>query len=224
MKKHRETEKQRVDLTFLKRLSAAIAAEFGDHCEVAVHDLLSGDREHTIAAIENGHVTHRKVGDGPSRVVLEALKAEDPKALEDRSGYLMRTHDGRILKCATVYLRDENGVPEGVFSINYDITELLMAERAVGSLLPHKEEEKKAENRIPLSVNELLDDLIEQSVQLVGKPVAMMNKEDKIRAIAFLNKAGAFLITRSGDKVSKYFGISKYTLYSYIDAKDTIQN
>jgi predicted transcriptional regulator YheO len=52
----------------------------------------------------------------------------------------------------------------------------------------------------------------------------MMNKEDKIRAIAFLNKAGAFLITRSGDRVSKYFGISKYTLYSYIDATNTIQD
>ena len=27
------------------------------------------------------------------------------------------------------------------------------------------------------------------------------------------------VVTKSGDKVSKYFGISKYTLYSYIDAK-----
>ena len=34
----------------------------------------------------------------------------------------------------------------------------------------------------------------------------------------FLNEAGAFLVTKSGDKVAKYFGISKYTLYSYIDA------
>ena len=41
---------------------------------------------------------------------------------------------------------------------------------------------------------------------------------DKIKAIQFLNKAGAFLVTKSGDKVAKYFGISKYTLYSYIDA------
>jgi predicted transcriptional regulator YheO len=212
-----------MDLNFLERLSKAIAAEFGDHCEVAVHDLQS-DREHTVALIENGHVTHRKVGDGPSRIVLEALKAEDPRALEDQTGYLMRTHDGRILKCSTVYIRDDNGVPEGVFSINYDVTELLMAERAVSSLLHHREEEKKTPERIPLSVNELLDDLIEQSVQLVGKPVAMMNKEDKIKAIAFLNKAGAFLITRSGDRVSKYFGISKYTLYSYIDATNTIQD
>ena len=64
---------------------------------------------------------------------------------------------------------------------------------------------------------ELLDDLLEKSVQLVGKPVAMMNKDDKVRAIAFLNEAGALLITKSGDKIAKYFGISKYTLYSYLD-------
>ena len=213
-----------MDLEFLERLGKAIAAQFGENCEVAVHDLKSGDMEHTIALIENGHVTHREKGDGPSRVVLEALKETNPESLKDEAGYLMRTHDGRILKCATVYIRDENGVPEGVFSINYDITELLMVERAVGSLLHHGEEDKKAPERIPQSVNELLDDLIEQSVELVGKPVALMNKEDKIKAIAYLNRAGAFLITRSGDKVSKYFGISKYTLYSYIDATNSIQN
>ena len=69
-----------------------------------------------------------------------------------------------------------------------------------------------------LNVNDLLDDLIEQSVELVGKPVALMNKDDKIRAIQFLNQSGAFLVTKSGDKVAKFFGISKYTLYSYIDA------
>ena len=65
--------------------------------------------------------------------------------------------------------------------------------------------------------NDLLDELIAQSVALVGKPVALMNKEDKMRAIGFLSQNGAFLVTKSGDKIAKYFGISKYTLYSYID-------
>ena len=63
--------------------------------------------------------------------------------------------------------------------------------------------------KIPLNVNDLLDDLIEQSVKVIGKPLALMNKEDKIKAIQFLNEAGAFLITKSGDKISEYFGISK---------------
>ena len=210
-----------MDLDLYRRLAKAIVTQFGDNCEVVVHDL-KGDPDHTIVAIENGHVSHRHEGDGPSRVVLEALKESDPEKLKDNTGYLMKTHDGRILKSSTVFIRDAEGKPEGIFSINYDITELLMAERAVESILQHKADRKMPE-RIPQSVNELLDDLIEQSVQLVGKPVAMMSKEDKIAAIAFLNKSGAFLITRSGDKISKFFGISKYTLYSYIDASNTTE-
>ena len=84
------------------------------------------------------------------------------------------------------------------------------------------------ENREPepiaRNVSDLLDELIGQSVKMVGKPVALMNKEDKVRAIRFLNETGAFLITKSGDKVCKFFGISKYTLYSYMDeAKEETQ-
>ncbi|HOO27554.1 MAG TPA: helix-turn-helix domain-containing protein, partial [Lachnospiraceae bacterium] len=70
------------------------------------------------------------------------------------------------------------------------------------------------------NVNDLLDDLIKESVSMIGKPVALMSKDEKVNAIRFLNDAGAFLITKSGDKVSKYFGISKYTLYSYIDVNN----
>ena len=52
---------------------------------------------------------------------------------------------------------------------------------------------------------------------LVGKPVVLMDREDKRRAIRFLSDSGALLITRSGDKIAAYFGISKYTLYNYLE-------
>ena len=208
-----------MDLDFYKRLAKALAMEFGDNCEVLVHDLTGGDPEHTIVAIENGHVSHRQTGDGPSQVALEAMQEKHPENLKDRSGYLLRTHDGRIVKSSTVYIRNEQGGVDGIFCVNYDITSLLMAQKAVGSLLTHQEEHRSAS--IPQNVNELLDDLIEQSVERVGKPVALMTKDDKIAAIQFLN-AGAFLVTKSGDKISKFFGISKYTLYSYIDASKNL--
>ncbi len=201
-------------LDFYRRLAAALARQFGENCEVVVHDLTRADS--TIVAIENGHVTNRKIGDGPSHVVLEALK-KPPEELHDQLGYLAQTHDGRIVKSSTVYIRDNDGAVTGILSINYDITGLVMAETAIKSLLNHTEEPKP--ERIPQNVNDLLDDLIDQSVALVGKPIALMSKEDKIQAIQFLSNAGAFLITKSGDKVAKHFGISKYTLYSYIDAK-----
>ena len=207
-------------MDFLKRLSSAIAAQFGSNCEVVVHDLDVEDPEHTIAAIENGHVSKRRIGDGPSPIVLESMKAEGD--VTDHYNYLTRTHDGRILKSSTVFVRDEDGRPTGIFSINFDVTGLIMAETNLNSLLNLTPDEKEKEpERIPLNVTELLDDLIERSVALIGKPVALMNKDDKIRAIQFLSKAGAFLITKSGDKVSRHFGISKYTLYSYLDAKSS---
>ena len=207
-----------MDLEFLQRLAVAITTQFGESSEVVVHDISGDDTEHTIAVIENGHVSHRQTGGGASRVVLEAIQRRDDPTLTDELGYLTKTRDGRVLKSSTVYLRNDGGRIEGVLSINYDITELLMAERAIASILHHNDEPNIPE-RIPQNVNDLLDDLIEQSVAIVGKPVAMMNKDDKIKAIQFLYQAGAFLVTKSGDKVSKYFGISKYTLYSYIDAK-----
>ena len=106
--------------------------------------------------------------------------------------------------------------PSLCIGINYDITKLTLINSALDDLITPKNKEEKPK-QITHSVNDLLDRLIEESVKLVGKPVALMNKEDKVTAIQFLNDSGAFLITKSGDKVANYFGISKYTLYSYID-------
>ena len=202
-------------LQFLFQLAKGIAQQFGPNCEVVVHDLISNDAESSIVAIENGHVTGRKVGDGPSHVVLEALNSDRTK-LKDHVAYLTRTKDGKILKSITFYIRDDSGEAVGIFGINYDITLMLAMENNLKQFTGTEQETREPEP-IARNVSDLLDELIEQSVRVVGKPVALMNKEDKVKAIQFLNNTGAFLITKSGDKVCKFFGISKYTLYSYID-------
>lgn len=204
-------------LTVLKQIAADLASQFGPDCEVVIHDLKTSEPEHSIVYIVNGHVTNRDIGDGPSNAVFDAIRNQEKGATpEDHTGYLMKTADGKILKCSTSYIHDDDGTLHYVFGINYDITKLTIIESALHSLVtPENKEEKPKE--ITHNVNDLLDHLIEESVALVGKPVPLMNKEDKVTAIQFLNDAGAFLITKSGDKVANYFGISKYTLYSYID-------
>ena len=205
-------------LEFLLRLAKGLARQFGPNCEVVVHDLASNDPERSIVAIENGHVTGRKIGDGPSHVVLEQLgKPRDDTP--DELCYLTRTPDGKILKSSSMYIRDSEGKVVAIFCVNFDISALTMVEHAVHDLIDTRETERKEPERITLNVSDLLDDLIRQSDELVGKPVALMTKEDKIKAIHFLNSNGALLITKSGDKIAKHFGISKYTLYSYLDSK-----
>ena len=217
----REVEKVDPKLDFLKQLAHGLAVQFGSSCEVVIHDLTQKDLNQSIVHIENGHVSKRSKGDGPSGVVLEALRS-DPSSLKDRLSYLTKTGDGRILKSSTLYIRDENGRVNYLFSLNYDITTLLAAETALHSLIQAGENNRQGDSsgtpqKITHNVNELLDQLIEQAIARVGKPVALMNKDDKVSVVQFLNNAGAFLITKSGDKVASLLGISKFTLYSYMD-------
>ena len=206
-------------LDFLKQLAHGLAIQFGSSCEIAIHDLKTKDLEKSIVYIENGHVSNRQTGDGPSGIVLETLQS-DPSTIHYKLSYLTKTEDGRILKSSTFYIRDDDGSISYIFSLNYDITAFTAASTAIQSLIATKDNlpdlTGDSPRQITHNVNELLDLLIEQAVAKVGKPVAMMNKDDKVAVVQYLDHAGAFLITKSGDKVSSYLGISKFTLYSYM--------
>ncbi len=212
---------KRDDLTLesLVMIAHGIARHFGNDCEVCIHDLQANDLEHTICYIINGHVSGRKIGDGASKIVLETLEAlKKGDNVSDHLGYRTHTSDGRILKSSTIFLKDESGKYRFILGINHDMTDFINAQSALSNIVENIEAAgEDIYGQIPLSVNDLLDNLIEQSVKLVGKTPALMTKDEKVKAIKFLQDAGAFLITRSGDKISQFFGISKFTLYSYID-------
>lgn len=216
-----ETQQQ-----FLKRLAKGISSMYGSNCEVVIHDLTSG-YENTIIAIENGHISGRHVGDDASEIVLQTLK-QGKSETEDHYNYLTRTKDGKMLKSSSVFIRDEKEEVIGLFCINYDVSDLMMANVAINAVIgaepevngSGKSSGKGSIDTITTNISELLDQLIEDSTTYVGKPVSHMTKEDKIKAIQFLDEQGAFLITKSGDKVAKHYGISKYTLYNYMGSKE----
>ena len=79
--------------TFLRQLARGISQQFGNCCEVVVHDLTDNNRRQLDRAIENGHVTNRKLGDGPSHVVLEG-PARRPQQPEGSPHILTKTRDG----------------------------------------------------------------------------------------------------------------------------------
>lgn len=204
-------------LDLLIQLAHGIASHFGNNCEIVIHDIKRNDINSSIVYIENGHISNRSIGDAPSAVVIKTMQ-KHPKDIKDDLAYLTKTGDGRILKSSTIFIRDDEDNIVYILSLNYDITSLISLDSSIRSLIETSNGNDTQAPLITHNVNDLLDTLIEQSVAIVGKPVSVMTKNDKIRAIKHLNDAGAFLITRSGDKVSNYFNISKFTLYSYIEA------
>lgn len=195
----------------LKVIAHGLAIQFGLSCEVLIHDL-QGDLDTSLVYIENGTITNRHVGDGPSHVVLDVLNYDDGS--EGRFGYLTKTKDGRILKSSTMYIRDDNGNIEYLLGINQDITEFVMMHRSLESLIGIGQAETGTVEKITTSVSELLDDLLLEAERLVGKPGPLMNKVERLKAISYLNEKGAFLISKSSEKIAEYFNISKFTLYS----------
>lgn len=197
------------ELGLFQGIMKAIVNTFGEGCEVVLHDWTKG-YESTIVAIE-GNLTNRKVGDCGSNLGLEVMRGTVSN--ENRYNYITKTKDNRMLRSSTTYIKDDDGNTIGAFCINYDITFFKQCRDVMNALtLSDRDTEEYFAN----DVNELLDYLIADSLDRIGKPVASLSKEEKCEAIEYLDSKGAFLITRSGPKVCEYFDISKYTLYAYL--------
>ncbi len=213
------------ELKMFKSLVQGISELFGDKCEVVLHDLKGKSYENSIIDIKNGHITGRKVGDCGTNLGLEVIRGNIVDG--DRYNYVTKTPDGKTLRSTTTYIRDSKDEVIGSICINFDISDVMLAQDTIASLItgyvPSKEEKKgqaieESDEIFCSDVNTLLDGLIKQSIDYVGKPVANMEKEDKIKGLKYLDKKGAFLVKKSGDRIAKFYDISKYTIYTYLEA------
>ncbi|MFB5660238.1 transcriptional regulator [Alteribacillus sp. HJP-4] len=193
-----------------------IAAQFGDKCEVVLHDLTEG-YESTIVAIENAHITGRKVGDPGSNLGLEVLRGKTNAG--DRYNYITQTKDGKVLRSSSMYLKNDEQEVIGCICINFDISDFIVAENVMKGLTMNgmNQEVPEVKEAFVSDVNELLDFLLNECQNEIGKPVSHMSKHERMQAIKFLDQKGAFLVKKAGDRVCKFFDISKFTLYNYLD-------
>ena len=133
-----------------------IANQFGDNCEVVLHDHSQG-LESSIIAIINGHVTGRKVGDPSSNLGLEVLRGTDVNG--DRHNYVTRTREGKTLRSTSIYIRNSNKQVIGALCINLDISDILQAEKTLSKLAGHSDSSAAKKE----DVNEVFVFLIKKS-------------------------------------------------------------
>lgn len=191
-------------------LTKALAKALGPNCEVVLHDLY--DIEHSIVAIENGHITGRKVGDSSTNLGLEALRkgAEDSDILN----YMSMTKDGKTLRSSSVYIRNDEGLAIGSICINYNITDFMMVSNIINDFIAT---DNKVEETFSTDINDVIEQLLEEASNFVGKPVPFMNKNDKLNILKFLDDKGVFLVKRSIDRVATFLDVSKFTIYNYLE-------
>lgn len=200
---------------FLSELMTMLEEQFPDS-EIVLHDY-SMPYEHTIVDIRNGHITGRKVGDCLSNFGLEALSGVSDGI--NRYNYITFLPSARILRSSSMYFTNGDGKVLGALCINTNITEEVRFEdylRKKNGYGPGRGETESREI-FPGTVQDLLEHLIHEAQSSVGKEPKAMTKEDKVLFIQLLDRKGALLISKAGERICAYLGISKFTLYKYLD-------
>jgi predicted transcriptional regulator YheO len=203
------------NLNLLSDIAKCIAMQFGENCEVVLHDLTL-PYDQTIVAIWNGHVTGRKVGDGGTNAGLEILKGS--AAPDDQYSYVNATPTGRILRSSSKYFRDEYGKVNGSLCINLDITDMIKCENTLRSFTGSGSSALTQTPELFVgNVDELLEIMMKEAISMTGKSVGNLTKEEKVAVVHNLDGKGFFLIKKAAEKLADFLGLSRYSIYNYLN-------
>jgi selenocysteine lyase/cysteine desulfurase/predicted transcriptional regulator YheO len=174
----------------------SLAGVLGPGSEVLLHDLRK--LPNSIVAIA-GDLTGRSVGGPITDLLLGLIRRGTTEDLTDYDTY---APDGRPVRSSTVFLHDPDGVAIGCLCVN--------TEHAADTGAPWTE-------TFPSTVDTLQRFLVRQAVDAVGMPVEHMRKPHKSQVVRRLDEAGFFLIRDAVDFLAGELGVTRYTIYNYLN-------
>lgn len=192
-----------------------IGKTFGRHCEVVLHDLTKP--ENSVVYTVNGTVTGRREGqpfDHLIRFVLLNKNFKDDYAVN----YLFETADGRKIKSSSSLIRDKKDQVIGMICINYDLTTMKRLKEDLCDFLPADGDETGQANSDLMEdqhVSTIVDGLIDNIIN--SRKKKELTRQDNLEIIRFMDDKGIFLVKGAIDKVASCLGLSKVTIYGYLD-------
>ncbi|WP_020670636.1 helix-turn-helix transcriptional regulator [Amycolatopsis nigrescens] len=195
-------------LESLKPIVQGIAATFGRSCEVVLHDFRRPEK--SVVAIA-GELTGRHVGGSMSEIGMGLLAKGDQAGNE--LNYVTTTPGGRQLKSSTMPLRDERGQVFGALCINIDVTALRQVADLLGDLAGVAPETMPA-TTFTDEFDEVVDAVVRAEELAMAKPVDGLNRQERLRLIAALDRRGVFAVRRAVPRVAARLGISRASAYA----------
>ncbi|MDO5422541.1 MAG: PAS domain-containing protein [Eubacteriales bacterium] len=199
---------------FLYKLAEGISQMFGKNCETVIHELRDG--EVWSIAIFNGHVSGRTanttMGIFGKPIGIEVFSQEQIQ--KDNCNQLVIHPSGKMIKSSTFFLRGEDY--QFALGINYDITLMEQMKRMLGDftasegdLFSNISEEKGGEIH--------LENIFETCLEAMHKPIPEMKKEERKAMVKLLRERNFFNLQRSVPYAAGKLGVSKYTIYKYLN-------
>ena len=213
----------------LQALSAAIrvmGSVVSRNTEIVLHDLRHLD--YSIAEIANAHVTGRKKGDS----VLAGMRTDRAfiYAMENRDepvtlllDYVTWTREGKPMRSSTAIYRDAKGMPYAALCINVDNTGIENALQTLFTLTGVTPEQAVRADTLPQTetapgnIEGLMQDIIKTTTALEPGHRRTDVKRANMMAVKSMQEKGIFLIKGGVEKAAEALGVTRYTIYNYLD-------
>lgn len=210
------------NLNFYSSLVKFLGQALGENYEIVLHNL-EEDHFH-IAAIENNHISGRDIDSPVTGFALDLIHSKKHLTQDYLVNYKSQTINGKNLKGATFFIRNDQNELVGLLCINQDISKYQQLSQEILGLAGLA---KESHSHVALDTAlfsdsvEILEETIEGIIYSIVSPDLLdqqitLNKDLKVEIIRQLNEKGIFQIKGAVSQVAKILNISDPSVYRYL--------
>ena len=212
------------------RLTEFLGLALGPDYEVALHDMT--DKNRSIIAIANNHISGREVGAPLTNVALKILMDKSYETQDYRLHYCGRSAEGKTLRSSTMFIK-QNGKLIGMLCINFDDSRYELASEAILALCHPDRFVEMHITDVPLpdapvipipattesfhnSIDAVAADAVNRELTHLGVTADRLTTEERLRIIASLETGGIFLLKGAVKDVADALCCSQASVYRHL--------
>ena len=212
------------------KLTEFLGQALGPDYEVALHDMT--DKNRSIVAIANNHISGREIGAPLTNVALKILMDKSYETQDYRLHYCGLSAEGKTLRSSTMFIK-HNGKLVGMLCINFDasryeeLSQRVMElcgggkKRGVPSgtrLIADSNDpvETPVRSGYPTSIAGATASIVSQVVANYPVEVDRLTQDEKMEIMDILNRKGVFLLKGSVSHVAQTLHSSEASIYRYL--------
>ena len=206
------------DLKRYMDLSDFLGSVMGPDYEIIVYDLKQ------ILYILNGNISGRKSGDPLSATMKNILQSQESAKEKWQTNYRALSANGKILRCSTLYIKDDFGKVVGGVNINFDDNRYKELSNLIFSLC-HPDHYVSKNISIEIKGNdeqtffsENIANTIDEILHRINKSLSFskLNHSEKLDIIRQLYQKGIFSMKGSVKIVGSRLSCSPASMYRYL--------
>ena len=212
------------------KLTEFLGQALGPDYEVALHDMT--DKNRSIVAIANNHISGREIGAPLTNVALKILMDKSYETQDYRLHYCGLSAEGKTLRSSTMFIK-HNGKLVGMLCINFDdsryraisdhILKLchpdLFVTDVLARPLPESEDDISARSspeKFRNSADAVALDAINRELDRMGVVPERLTSEERLKVITALEASGTFLLKGAVKSAAASLHCSQASIYRYL--------